>query len=63
MTIVLLLGSGVTFLFSLPDLSLFLRLALVSDSNLSVVPQLHLADWPQSDGWDREPLSDRAGYN
>ncbi|KAM7412829.1 hypothetical protein PAMA_020287 [Pampus argenteus] len=26
-------------------LALFIRLTLVSDSNLSVVPQLHLADW------------------
>ncbi len=71
MTIVLLLGSGVTFLFSLQDpspslsisFSLSLSLALVSDSNLSVVPQLHLADWLPSDGWDRKPFSDRAGYS
>lgn len=50
------LGGDISFLPSRP---LSLSLALVSDSNLSVVPLLHLADWLPSDGWDRKPPSDQ----
>lgn len=54
------LGGDISILPSRP-LPLILHLPLVSDSNLSVVPLLRLADWITSDGWDRTAFSDWVG--